>query len=39
MDDKKEELKAYLLCIAFGALLGVIYVMYRVQSDAIYYGY
>lgn len=38
MDDKRDELKAYLLCIAFGALLGVIYVMYRLQADAIYYG-
>jgi len=39
MDDKRDELKAYALCLLFGALLGVIYVMYRMQADAIYYGY
>lgn len=39
MNEKKDELKAYALCLLFGVMLGVIYVMYRVQADAIYYGY
>lgn len=35
----REELKACAWCALAGAVFGVIYVMYRMQADAIYYGY